>query len=302
MLARGHRIKVGEGMVGWSVANSQARIALEAGADAMRLATVELPETRSEAAIPLRSRGQVLGALTVQDSRPGAFDQDAIAAFQAMADQVAVALDNARLFAENQAALDATRRAYGQLSQQAWAELLHARTDWGYRYTQNSVIPTTNDWQPETLQAVQTGQMAQSGHQSVQRSPASLGEPGLGGNETEVATLVVPLKVRDQVIGALSFRRGENDQAWAAEEIALLETLAEQLAVALESARLYQDVQRRAERERLTAQVTTRMRETLDMETVLKTAVQEVRQALGLSEVVVRLVPQVSTQADNGGE
>jgi len=302
MLARGHRIKVGEGMVGWSVATGQARVALEAGADAIRLATAELPETRSEAAIPLRSRGQVLGALTVQDSRPGAFDRDAIAAFQAIADQVAVALDNARLFAENQAALDATRRAYGQLSQQAWAELLHARTNWGYRYTQNSVIPTTNDWQPETLQAVQTGQMAQSGHQSVQRSPASLEEPGLGGNETEVATLAVPLKVRDQVIGVLSFRRGESDQAWAAEEIALLKTLAEQLAVALESARLYQDVQRRAERERLTTQVTTRMRETLDIETVLKTAVQEVRQALGLSEVVVRLVPQVSTQADNGGE
>jgi GAF domain-containing protein/HAMP domain-containing protein len=309
MLARGHRIRVGEGMVGWSVANSQARVALEAGADAIRLATVELPETRSEAAIPLRSRGQVLGALTVQDSRPGAFDRDAIAAFQAMADQVAVALDNARLFAENQAALDTTRRAYGQLSHQAWTELLRARMDWGYRYTQNSVIPITNDWQPETLQAVQTGQMAQSGHQmaqsghqSVQRSPASLGEPGLGGNGTEVATLAVPLKVRDQVIGALSFRRGESDQAWAAEEIALLETLAEQLAMALESARLYQDIQRRAERERLTAQVTTRMRETLDMETVLKTAVQEVRQALGLSEVVVRLVPQVSTQADNGGE
>ena len=62
----------------------------------VRLATAELPQTRSEAAIPLRSRGQVLGALTVQDTQPGAFDRDTIAVLQTMADQVAVALDNAR--------------------------------------------------------------------------------------------------------------------------------------------------------------------------------------------------------------
>jgi GAF domain-containing protein/HAMP domain-containing protein len=283
MLARGHRIRVGEGMIGWSVAHAQPRLALEAGEDAVRLATAELPETRSEAAIPLRSRGQVLGALTVQDTQPGAFDQDTIAVLQTMADQVGVALDNARLFTESQLALEASRRAYGELSHQAWRELLHARPEWGYIYAHDSIAPAQGDWCPEMLQAVQTSRSVR-------------------GRDREEQTLAVPLKVRDDVIGVLSFEKGEADKAWTREEIALIEILVDQLGQALESARLYHDTQRRAERERLTSEVTARMRETLDLETVLKTAVQEVRQAMGLREVVVRLVPEADTQAGNGSE
>jgi GAF domain-containing protein len=77
---------------------------------------------------------------------------------------------------------------------------------------------------------------------------------------------------------------------WTAEEIELLETLVDQWVIALDSARLYQDTQRRAARDRLVSKVTARMRETLDVETVLKTTVDEMYQALGLDEVVIRLV------------
>jgi GAF domain-containing protein len=198
----------------------------------------------------------------VQDSRPGAFDPDALAAFQAMADQVAVALDNARLFTENQAALEASRRAYGVLSRQAWIELLHNRGDWGYRYTHQSVAPITDEWPPEILQAVQAGQRVQPGPGPFK------GEEG--GNE---AALAVPLKVRDQVVGALSFRKSESKHTWAAEEVALLETLTEQLGLALESARLYQDTQRRAARERLTREITDQMRRATSVEGIVQTTV-----------------------------
>jgi methyl-accepting chemotaxis protein PixJ len=101
--------------------------------------------------------------------------------------------------------------------------------------------------------------------------------------------LAIPLKVRDQVVGALSFRKGKLSEAWTVEEVALLETLTGQLSVALESARLHQDTQRRAARERAIGEVTARMQESLDLETVLKTAVDEMRQALGLEEFVVSL-------------
>jgi GAF domain-containing protein/HAMP domain-containing protein len=283
MLARRHRIRVGEGMIGWSVAHAQPRVALEAGEDAVRLATAELPETRSEAAIPLRSRGQILGALTVQDTQPGAFDRDTIAVLQTMADQVGVALDNARLFTESQLALEASRRAYGELSRQAWRELLFARPEWGYTYAHDSIVPAEGEPRPEMHQAAHT-------RQSVR------------GCDPEQDTLAVPLRVRDSVIGALSFEKVEADKTWTREEIALMEILVDQMGQALESARLYRDTQRRVERERLTSEVTARMRETLDLETVLKTAVQEVRQAMGLREVVVRLVPEAEAQAGNGAE
>jgi GAF domain-containing protein len=278
MMARGHRIKVGEGMIGWSVARAQPRVALEADEDAVRLATDELPETRSEVAIPLRSRGEVLGAFTVQDSRPGAFDEDAVAVLQTMADQVAVALDNARLFAEGQAALEASQRAYGQLSHGAWRELMRAHTEWGYTYAQKSIAPAEGDWRPEMLQAIQVSESVQ----------------GQSENEHSVA---VPLKVRDQVLGVLSFEKGEADSAWTSDEVDLLEALVDQLGQALESARLYDDTQRRAVREQLVGEVTTRMRETLDLETVVKTAAAEIRQALGLEEFVISLA---TDGVDNG--
>jgi GAF domain-containing protein len=270
MLARGHRIKIGEGMIGWSIAHAQARVALEAGQDAVRLATAELPDTRSEAALPLRSRGQVIGALTVQSIQPGTFDQDMITALQTMTDQVAVALDNARLFTESRTTLETERRAYGEVGRQAWTELLRTRTDWGYRYVHKTIAPVEGDWRTEMRQAARTGQIVQAD---------SAGQP----------MLAIPLKVRGQVAGVLGFRKSESSETWTTETVTLLETLAEQLSLALERARLYQDTQHRAEYERLTGEVTARMRETLDVDTVLQTAIHEMHRILGLAEVEVRM-------------
>jgi GAF domain-containing protein/HAMP domain-containing protein len=277
MLARGHRIKVGEGMIGWSIAHAQALVSEEVGEEAMRLATAELPGTRSEMALPLRSRGQILGAFTVQSDQPNAFDEQTVAVLQTMADQVAVAIDNARLFAESQAALEAVRRAYGELSRQAWGDLLRSRPDWGYRYTRQSVMPAAGEWRPEMLQAEQIGQSVQS---------SQLAEEG----GADGSALAVPLQVRDQVVGVLGFRKEEDGAVWTASEVALLETLVEQLGQALESARLYRDTQRRAAREQAISEVSARIGESLDLERVLMSAASEMRQALGLDDLVVRLV------------
>ena len=295
MLDRGHRIRVGEGMIGWSIAQAQPRVAMEIGEDAVRLATLELPGTRSEGALPLQSRGRVLGALTVQHMEAGAFDPETMAVLQTMADQVAVALDNAHLFAESQEALEATRRAYGESSHRAWTDLLGARPDWGYRYTHQTIAQADGDWQPEMLQAEQSGQTVQ-------------------GDGDERSTLAIPLKVRDEVVGVLSFRKdtARGAQAapdaapaeWTSEETALLEAFAAQLEQALESAQLFQATQRSAARDRLLGEIATRMRETLDIETVLRTTVHQVRQALDLPEVVIRLMAppaDPSREPGNGG-
>jgi GAF domain-containing protein/HAMP domain-containing protein len=286
MLARGHRIQIGSGMIGWSIANAEARIALDVGEDAVRLATAELPLTRSEAALPLRSRGRVLGALTVQSDQPSAFDQETLAVWQTMADQVALALDNARLLTEAQEALEAMRRAYGEVAEQAWAETLHARTDWGYIYTRQSIAPAKGDWRPEMLEAAKTGQNVQ-------------------GNDAAGPTLSIPLKVRDQVIGVISFQKDENSDSWTADDVSLLETLTEQLGVALESARLYQDTQHHATHERLTREITDEMRRNVDVEAVLRTAVTSLGRTLGAPRTYVRLMldeerPAASASPDNG--
>jgi len=267
MRERGHRIRVGEGMVGWSIAHGQARVAEQAGADAIRLATEELPGTRSEAALVLRSRGQVLGALTVQSDKKGAFDEETITILQTMADQVAVAIDNARLLAETETALEAERRAYRQLSRQAWLELTREQANLDYLCNPAGVRHTRGEWAPEMVEARRTGQIVR--------------DDGM--------TVVIPVKMRDQVIGAVRMRKSDGDRPWTAEEEALMETLVERLGTALESARLYRDIQRRAAREQVASRISARMRETLDLEDVLRTTTEEIGRSLDLHDVTIRL-------------
>jgi GAF domain-containing protein len=269
-------------MIGWAVAHGEARVAELAEEDAVRLATPELPETRSEVALPLRSRDRVLGALSVQHTEANAFDLDTIAVLQTMADQVAVALDNALLFAESREALESARRAYGEVSRRTWSDLMRTHPDWGYRYAQRQVSPVSDALRGELLEAESSGEVV------VHNPPGRTGQ-GEAQEDVGMPALAIPLKVRDEVVGVLGFRKRPEDGAWTGDETLLLETFVSRLEVALESARLYQDTQRRAARDRLLADIVGRIRETLDVETVLRTAAQEVRQALDLPEVAVRL-------------
>lgn len=270
----GRRLPVGEGsMIGWCIANRQARIALEAKEDTVRLEQLELPDTRSEAALPLRSRGQVLGAISVQHTEPGAFDQDTVVVLQTMADQLAVALDNARLFADREQALASIQRAYGELSREAWAEILRAQPDLGFRSDEHGISPAGATWRPEMEQAMRSGQTVRGN--------------GLDGDGKR--TLAVPIKVRGQVVGVLDTYKPAEAGDWTQDEITLLESIAEQLDTALESARLYQDTQRRAAREAAIRRVTEEMRRAVDIEAILQNTVSELAKALGAPRAYVRL-------------
>ena len=107
----GHKLeKGGQSMVGWVCANKQPRIALDVGKEAVRFANPLLPDTRSEATLPLQVGSRILGALNVQSSEPAAFDENDIVVLQGMADQIAVALENARLFTQTQTTLSENER------------------------------------------------------------------------------------------------------------------------------------------------------------------------------------------------
>lgn len=99
LLEAGHKLDVGsQSMVGWVTANNAARIALDVGEEAIRFDNPMLPKTRSEIALPLRVRGEVIGALDAQSTSVNAFSDEDIQTIQLMADQVAIAIDNAKLF------------------------------------------------------------------------------------------------------------------------------------------------------------------------------------------------------------
>ena len=101
MVAHGRRIEVGgDSMVGWCIANRQSQLEEDVTEEAARLKNALLPATRSKLALPLISRGQAIGAMTIQSAQPDAFAEDDITTLQTMADQLANAIENARLFAE----------------------------------------------------------------------------------------------------------------------------------------------------------------------------------------------------------
>ena len=263
MLDRKHSLKIGEGMIGWSIANAKARIALDVGEDAVQFTNPDLPETRSEGALPLRSRGRVLGALTVQSTEESAFNPESITALQTMADQIAVALDNAKLFAESRDALEAERRAYGQLSQEDWRALLQRK----------NVLRYISDTPDESY----------STEDEDSTNKAHL----LENEKDDDLTRIIPIKIRGHVLGGIKLHKENKSDTWTKEELELARTLAEQVSISLESARLFDQSQRRAAHEHIIGNASAKMRETLDIESVLQTTARELRDVLGVSAAEV---------------
>ncbi|MGB8215618.1 MAG: ATP-binding protein [Anaerolineales bacterium] len=111
LMERGHRLKVGStSMIGWCIANQKARIALDVGNEAVRFSNPLLPDTRSELALPLISHGEIIGGLGIQSAVEAAFTEEDITTFQAMADQLANAISNARLYHQLQRELMERKR------------------------------------------------------------------------------------------------------------------------------------------------------------------------------------------------
>jgi GAF domain-containing protein len=284
---QGFRLKVGgSSAVGWCTANAQARITRDTGTDPMYAHHELVSQTRSEATLPLIVRGQILGALSAQSDRIEAFEPSTVAVLQTMADQLAVALDNARLYEESQQALEATRRAYDQLSRQAWTKLLSTQPQLGYSLVGQSVVPVEGAWQPEMLEAVRSGEpVVQAVGPSFAGGSGEVSE----GDAAAGAALALPLKVRNDVIGVLSLHKDSDEEGWATAEIELVQRLVEQVGTTLESARLFQETQRRAAREQAIRRITERMRGAVDVEAILQNTVAELARALGVPRAYVRL-------------
>lgn len=285
MLRVGHRLAVGaQGIVGYVTAQRETRIALDVGEDAIHFENPYLPQTRSEMALPLLIGDRLLGALDVQSKRAAAFVPADIEVLQGLADQVAIAIENARLFTEAQTALEAEQRAYGSLSREAWLELLRTRTGWGYRYARQSIAAATGEWQPEMREAAQTGQ-------SVLRDGlAAVAGP----------SLAIPIQERGQVVGVLHFRKSESGETWTPDEVSVLEGLVQQLGIALESARLYEDTQRRAAREQAIRSITDQMQLATDLESLMQITTEELIKILGGSHAYVQMITDAPELAADG--
>jgi GAF domain-containing protein len=193
-----------------------------------------------------------------------------VVVLQTLADQIAVAIANARLVEQMQASLEAERRAYGQLSVVDWQQLRRSQPQLERRHDPEGVLAGDSGWREEMTRALQ-------------------GNAAVSGEMEEMSTLAVPLRVRGQVIGVLDAYKPKEAGRWTEDETALLQTLVDQLGIALDSARLYQQTQRRASREHAIRQITETMRRTVDVETILQDTVTELARTLGAPRAYIRL-------------
>ena len=280
MLAQGHRLEVGgESMIGRAIESQEARIALDVGDEAVRFENPHLPETRSELALPLISRGEAIGALTIQSTEEEAFSEEDIAVLQTMADQVANAIQNARLYDQAQEALEEMRAVQRRYVEQAWSDYAQVMGTAHYE----SVGPGAREIGEDVMPEIE---------ETERKRSTSVIRQGDGRSK-----LVTPIVFRDAFIGALGIH-DDGDRQWTDEEIALVEAVADRVALAAENLRLLDQTQRRAQSERLVRQVMSRVRERLEVEDVLQTAVQEMFEAMEMDEVVVQLLPD--SDSDSG--
>lgn len=269
MIARNHRLEVGrQGIVGFVTSIGQARISQDIELDRIHSVTLELPDTRAEMALPLIARNKMIGALDIQDSNPNVFSEDDIPVLQTVADQIALAVENIRLYQQTQESLEEIQRVYGEYTQQAWFETYQKNLLRSYRYSSGAVetIPDSDYIQPI-------------------------------GNKVSV-----PIQIRGYNIGAIEISKEESPDEWTDDELRLLHTLSEQLGIALDSARLYNETQLRASTEHAISQISSDLWENMDINSILKTAAQKLRETLAVPEVTVRLTQPAILESQNGNK
>jgi GAF domain-containing protein/HAMP domain-containing protein len=259
MLERGHKLAIGHtGLVGYTTYTGRARIALDTGSEAVFFNNPDLPETRSEIALPLRLGRDVIGALDVQSTQAGAFTPEDIELLSVLADQVSTAIHNARLFAETRRALEESEQIYRQYISQQWQAAIDQGIS-GAKYSGYDVLPLT-----ETVENVVPQVMA---------SPTELS---------------IPIKLRGESIGVINVRKNAA-RKWNPDEIDIAQSIADRVAIALENVRLLNDAQRRASKERVIGNIASRLSSSTNLENVFTLALEELGHIIPGAEIVVQL-------------
>ena len=261
MLKRGHQLKIGEqGIVGYVTSTGNPRIALDVGEDIVFFNNPDLPETHSEMALPLKISGEIIGALDVQSTEPNAFSKDDVEVLSTLADQISIAIENARLFDQTNKTLVEAEAIQRQYIRETWSRLPKEEKLSGYRYSIAGAIPLEEE--------------------------TDLIESEEKKDRQEIS---VPIILRGETIGTLSVQVPKSEHV-SADQIDLIKAVAERVALSAENARLFEGTTRRASRERLVSDITTRIRGTNDPQEMIKTAVEELQRALGVTRV--EIVPQ----------
>jgi GAF domain-containing protein/HAMP domain-containing protein len=240
-----------------------------------------LPDTYAEMAVPIILDEHVVGVLDVQQDKIAGLDTSDASLLRSLASTVAIALNNASLFEQTRTALAETEATHQRYLGQAWQSFREVQPVLHVEH-QKSKIKTVD---PKMVNIIK--------QQVIQNKKTVATNSGTDEQETNghraPATLITPLKLRDQVIGTLGVLETQPDRQWTKEEIALVEAISEQVTLALENARLFEEAQQRAAREKLIANLTGQVWASGELEQVMETTVAQLGATFDASKVIIRL-------------
>ena len=337
MLIAGHKLEIGgESMIGSAVADGQARIALDVGKEAVFFRNPYLPDTRSEMALPLISRGSVIGALTIQSLEETAFTQEDVTALQTMADQVANAIENVNLYEQSQkratelSVLNEMASTFTQTLDlesifehmlQYTTRLMDARNFYIALYDKELDEIHLPVFKFRGSAHEDQGTRRRSGNGITEwiirnRQPVLLRENAaawISEHNLEIrgfdaqSWMGVPMMRGNEVIGVIALQSYSTARKYSQHDLDLLSAVASQAGIAIENARLFQQTQARAQREqeratqeRLVRTITERMRSGQDIPTILQITLDELEKAFGINVSMIKLGDrdQLATEAE----
>jgi GAF domain-containing protein len=248
-----------------------------------------LPDTQTEMAVPIIIEGKVVGVLDVQGDEVAGLDEADAGLLRSLANQVAVAIQNSRLFAQVETTLSETRAAQERYLSQAWQKSQAVLLTPEHLYTQPGAAAL-----PPTI-------MAQAKQQALTQP-----QPAIITLEKDGSSLVAPVTLAGKPIGAFQLHQlGADSQAspWTEEDLALVETILDQVAQTAENLRLFEETRERAGREQTIREITDKLRAAPTLNTLVKVAARELGEQLGVPHLMFELgqKPESSPKPDSRG-
>lgn len=278
MLSRQHRLRLKEeGLVGNVISNGVQEIIADVNETPVHFKNPSLPLTRSEMAVPLRFGTEIIGALDVQSQNVGQFNQEDVLLLQEMADGLAPLIDKLRQIEAIHHEIEELKGREQEATVRRWqASLRSARRNLHFRFSGSEAAPVTDDGSV-------TQSVSSVSSMVINPLPAEEAVSPTGSG----SMITVPIKFRDQILGVVNLKVG--DQKVSEEFVSLIDSATDRLALALENARLLEDIQQRADREHRVANISDRVRAATDIDEILKTAAEEIGKSLGVGEVRIQL-------------
>lgn len=263
MIARSYRLPIDESsIVGYAGKSGQPKLALDTDTDSTYSTNPDLSPTRSEIALPLIVGNEVIGVLDVQSTEKNAFSIDDVNVMATLARQVSIAIQNARAYQQTREALQRAEAASMELSRQSWKQ-----------FTAQKEIETV------LFDGVSTKTVSRTANQS-------------GHN------LAIPLMLRGTKIGSIKLNSIDPLRTWTEDEIALLQAAADRTTLAIENARLLQEAQKRAAKERTIGEISSKISGLVNIENILETAIKELGGTLTNTDISIQFSQEDSERKE----